>query len=196
MNWYEERWKWCSEHRIRVLQNPVEFKQALEVVKDKITINKALEVGSARGGSLYILAGICAPKARIVGVDEGLRKNSGGLNAVKDQLIKDGFDTSIIFGNSGDVETSTQVGSALPDGEQFDFLHIDASHVYKSVKIDFDTYKTFVRSGGWIMFHDIKFQGVPKLWDEIKLNAAETVIISTGLNVRTCATGIGLWQKP
>lgn len=40
-----------------------------------------------------------------------------------------------------------------------DLLFIDNSHLYTDIKEDYDKYEPFVKSGGYIVFHDYHFQG-------------------------------------
>ena len=62
------------------------------------------------------------------------------------------------------------------NGEKIDFLFIDGDHRYDGVKSDFEMYKSLVKSGGLIGFHDIVDTEyhhkldcyVDKLWNEIK----------------------------
>ena len=48
----------------------------------------------------------------------------------------------------------TRIGAALA-GRKLDVLFIDGDHSYAGVRIDFLSYKQFVREGGTIAFHDI-----------------------------------------
>jgi predicted O-methyltransferase YrrM len=64
----------------------------------------------------------------------------------------------------------------LLNGRMIDALFIDGDHRYDGVKNDFLCYRSFVRDGGLIMFHDIAADkgfsrawagGVPTLWKEL-----------------------------
>jgi len=62
----------------------------------------------------------------------------------------------------------------LLEGEQLDYLFIDADHTYEGVWRDFQMYAPLVRSGGMIAFHDIVTHRketrseVERFWNEIK----------------------------
>ena len=60
--------------------------------------------------------------------------------------------------------------SQFPDGS-VDLLHIDGRHAYEDVVADFETWRSSVRDGGIILFHDIAERendfGVWRLWEEI-----------------------------
>ena len=62
------------------------------------------------------------------------------------------------------------------NGRSIDTLFIDGDHRYEGVKQDFLCYRSFVKEGGLILFHDIMRDsghggawagGVPKLWKEL-----------------------------
>ena len=56
-----------------------------------------------------------------------------------------------------------------------DMLHIDGDHTYEGVKADFENFKSLVKKGGMIVFHDIA--GIPdvaKFWNEVKAHYPET----------------------
>jgi cephalosporin hydroxylase len=62
------------------------------------------------------------------------------------------------------------------NGRMIDALFIDGDHRYQGVKQDFLCYRSFVKEGGLILFHDIVEEdgcgkawagGVPKLWREL-----------------------------
>ena len=77
-----------------------------------------------------------------------------------------------ITANSHDPITPSMVTQAL-EGNQIDLLFIDGGHTYESVKMDYEMYCPFVRSGGWIGFHDInscskEFMEVDRFWKERK----------------------------
>lgn len=52
-----------------------------------------------------------------------------------------------------------------------DLLHIDGRHAYEDVKADFDDWRSTVRNGGIVLFHDIAERengfGVWRLWEEL-----------------------------
>ena len=73
---------------------------------------------------------------------------------------------------------STLIRSTFDEASKYfengsiDILHIDGLHTYEAVKNDYTTWKSKVRRGGTILFHDWNVRergfGVYKLWDEIK----------------------------
>ena len=45
---------------------------------------------------------------------------------------------------------------------------MDANHNYECVKSDFEKYGEKLEEGGWVIFDDIEWPGVKKLWKEIE----------------------------
>ena len=80
--------------------------------------------------------------------------------------------------------------------KKIDFLFIDGDHSYEGVKADFQTYKTLVRAGGLIAFHDIVDNdydtsfGTQAFWKDIKNNYEHQEFIREQAENTGC--GIGL----
>lgn len=70
-----------------------------------------------------------------------------------------------------------------------DMIFIDADHSYEGVKLDLDSWYPFVKSGGYLYFHDADSGGVEKLMDEMekdprftdRVNYKETQQNNTGV---------------
>ena len=136
------------------------------------------EIGTASGGTLFLLAQVCAPAALLISVDLGLSFERCLVHARfatrKQRIIS-------IRGDSGAPATLKRVRSLL-HGHPMDLLFIDGDHSYDAVKADFTHYSPLVRPGGLIALHDIvpdfntrygtptgRYSGgVPAFWQEIK----------------------------
>ena len=145
---------------------------------------RLLEIGTAGGGTLFLLAFAADPDATIVSVDLHHGEFGGGYPAWKIPLYH-GFvrrtqRLHLIRGDSHAPETLARTHAALR-GEQLDFLLIDGDHTYDGVRADFFDYAPLVRPGGLIAFHDIAQPGelrpggatllggeVPRLWRELR----------------------------
>ena len=142
-----------------------------------------LEIGTANGGSLFALMRVCAPDAHVISVDLPHGKFGGGYPLWKLPIYK-AFAASdqrldLLRGDSHVPETLARVKSLLR-GEMLDFLFIDGDHSYEGVRQDFESYRSLVRPGGLIAFHDIApaHEGVssemydpgdvPEFWVELK----------------------------
>jgi predicted O-methyltransferase YrrM len=91
------------------------------------------------------------------------------------------------------VTTTQKFFDKYPDSV-YDYVYIDGDHSYQGVKYDFEQALASLRSGGFIVFHDISVKedkpegeyGVYKLWDQIKQkhsNKIEFVYKRSGLGV-------------
>ena len=169
---------------------------------------RLLEIGTAGGGTLFLLALAADRAATIVSVDLPRGEFGGGYPAWKIPLYR-GFvrrtqRLQLIRGDSHAPETLARTRAALR-GEPLDFLLIDGDHTYDGVRRDFDDYGPLVRPGGLIAFHDIAQPGelrpggarllggdVPRLWQELRgrYETRELVASPDGF------FGIGLLRVP
>lgn len=101
-----------------------------------------------------------------------------------------------IQGDTTKAKTIQSVKNTLKNGEQFDFLLIDAGHDYESVKADWDNYIPLVRKQGVIFLHDTVNQnaGVSKLFKEI--DYPEKFNCNWGLARSNFIVGMGIVKKP
>jgi predicted O-methyltransferase YrrM len=136
---------------------------------------RALEIGTARGGTLFVLCRLAAPDATVISVDLPHGAFGGGYSPLRIPLYKrfasPGQSLHLIRGNSHDMDTLQRVRTIL-GSEPLDYLFIDADHTYEGVKRDFQMYSPLVRKGGTVAFHDIAPGQpgceVPRFWGEIK----------------------------
>lgn len=164
-------------------QNKFELWQLLEALS-QLKIKNILEIGVHRGGMIDTLRGVY-PKATIVGVDNDF----SFLRAV--DFIK-------VEADSHHMETREIVAGHF--NGPVDFLFIDGDHSFDGAMIDFELYRTLVKPGGVIGFHDIMRdpENVPhhagvdcrKLFDVIKRNYPSIEIWDGTIGMD--APGIGL----
>jgi predicted O-methyltransferase YrrM len=143
-----------------------------------------LEIGTDKGGTLYLFTKVVHPAATLVSVDLRLtRANLLSSFARNQQTI------TLIEGDSTAPATLEKVRLIFPDG--LDFLFIDGDHSYTGVKQDFLNYSPLVRPGGLVAFHDIVEDnethygvvtggwsgGVPRFWQEIKKKYQHTEFV-------------------
>jgi cephalosporin hydroxylase len=131
----------------------------------------ALEIGTARGGTLLFLCRLASPQATNVSVD------LGGYGRTRARLYRRfARRRQRLQLLQGDSHTREMLGrvEAVLGGRTLDYLFIDGDHSYPGVKCDFEMYGPMVRKGGLIAFHDIVegrpelIGGVPRFWREIK----------------------------
>jgi predicted O-methyltransferase YrrM len=135
-----------------------------------------MEIGTANGGTLFLLTRMAAENASILSVDLPGGKFGGGYPEWKEptyrSFAKKGQTVNLIRANSHDKETFTRAASHL-NGKKVDFMFIDGDHTYEGVKQDFETYREFLADNALVMFHDIAphpnpIYGVDKFWKEVK----------------------------
>ena len=136
-----------------------------------------LEIGTAQGGTLFLLSRVAAADAELLTVDLpggpfGPGYQSDWLPLLKAMPLP-GQRFKAVRGDSHDAGTRDQVAEWFGDGP-VDFALIDGDHRYEGVRRDFEPYGGLVRPGGWIAFHDIvpgdeeMVGGVPRFWQELK----------------------------
>ena len=121
-----------------------------------------VEVGVWRGGNAAILKTFF-PKARYIGVDI-LDVNSPEVSdAPALRTAVERFGLELVQGDTGSPDTVERVRQMI--GEQrADYMFIDASHDYDSVKRDYQLWSPLaVRVG----FHDVHNPMVYRFWQEV-----------------------------
>ncbi|HEU03682.1 MAG TPA: hypothetical protein ENH95_00935, partial [Nitrosopumilus sp.] len=162
---------------IEPLQKKEEIKTLLKILK-KYPSKNFLEIGTASGGTFFLLTKIADPKANIISIDLPQGAFGGELYPNSNMSIYESFANAkqkihLIRSNSHEKSTLEKTKRIL-NSKKLDFLLIDGDHTYKGVKKDFEMYRGLVRKEGIIAFHDInkgpkKNVGeVIKFWKKIK----------------------------
>jgi predicted O-methyltransferase YrrM len=165
-----------------------------------------LELGTANGGTLFLLTRVAAPDALLVSVDLRRGQFGGGYPAWRAPLYRsfarEAQRVELVAGDSHKRSTREQVRRAF--GERaLDLLFIDGDHTFEGVKQDFADYSSLLRPGGLVAFHDIvpggpgkhgDPGGVPAFWS--KLKAAHPGAIELVEDWEWGSCGIGLLVLP
>jgi predicted O-methyltransferase YrrM len=164
-----------GEVRINPFQIREEILALLEFLGDE-TPRRIIEIGTAQGGTLFLLTRVAAIDAVLVSVDIPGGSFGGGYRRTNGRLYKSFARAAqtihLIRSDSHTEETKVAVAEAL--GGLADFLFIDGDHTYEGVRNDFTLYEPLVRDGGTIALHDIVegpphvVGGVPRFWKEIR----------------------------
>lgn len=138
---------------------------------------RALEIGTAHGGTLLFLTRLASPRATIVSVDLPDGKFGGGYSRERQKFYqrfaRRNQHLHLLRGDSHSAEMLSRVKTVFRD-HPLDYLFIDGDHRYEGVKSDFEMYGPMVRRGGVVVFHDIvegssdAVGGVPQFWRETK----------------------------
>ena len=138
---------------------------------------RILEIGTARGGTFFLLSCAASEDAQLITLDLpnglfGADSYPWRANLVR-SLGQARQKIHALRADSQRAETLARVRKLLC-GEALDLLFIDGDHRYEGVKTDFATYTALVRKGGFVALHDIvpgeeKYVGgVPDFWREVK----------------------------
>ena len=159
----------------RPFQNKFELQRFIERAAS-IKPKTIVEIGTARGGTLFLLSCVADPGARIVSIDLPAGPYGGGYPSWKGLLYRwvsgERQSLHLIRGNSHSEATFNNAVKVLA-GDKVDLLFIDGDHAYAGAKQDFLRYRKLVRPGGLIVFHDILESMVDKditvapLWQEV-----------------------------
>lgn len=143
----------------------------------KRRLRTIVEIGTAKGGTLYVWCKIAEPDALLVSIDMPGGPFGGGytFNDVKKfRTYKRKKQNLHFLRKNSHKPTTKKALMKILNGRKIDFLLIDGDHSYRGVKKDFQLYSSLVKRNGLIVFHDILFHPkvpkckVDKFWSEIK----------------------------
>lgn len=165
-----------NNYFIRAAQVPAEF-AALGDALAELRPTCALEIGTAKGGTLFMLTRLASADALILSVDLPHGKYGGGYGSLR-KLVYQRFARRwqrlhLLQGDSHSERMFERVKQVL-GRRTLDYLFIDGDHTYQGVRQDFEMYSPLVRRGGLIAFHDIAEHPpeaecqVRQFWQEVK----------------------------
>lgn len=147
---FDELWKFVIK---RSIEFPVVQERAeLEHVFNKIQgYESYLEVGTAEGNSLYVLAHAFKKGSKITCVDLGEAHTKPKQEEIR-RLLTD-YEIGMFHGDSTNPDT-------LPIKNKYDVVLIDGGHDYHTVMSDALMYGPLAKK--YILFHDIKLPDVAR----------------------------------
>lgn len=161
---------------IGLQQKRSEISALVRFLLTKRRIN-VLEIGSSLGGSFYLWCKLFSGKK--ISLDDP-SKNFGGIGIDRARKRNREFqqwsqNVYAILADSHSMSAYYRVARILGN-EKLDFLFIDGDHSFSGVQLDYFMYRDFVRSGGYIAFHDVTDASWPitvgclvsRFWSELK----------------------------
>lgn len=117
-----------------------------------------LEIGTSNGGSLFLFARVATANALLISIDLPHGEFGGGYPPWRSVLYRAFASRKqrirLLRADSHEARTLEAARAAL-ERRPVDVLFIDGDHTYEGVRRDFEMYKSLVRDGGVIAFHDI-----------------------------------------
>ena len=160
---------------ITPLQIRSEIQRLVEIV-EALNPEGIVEIGTAKGGTLFMFTRVSSPSACIISVDLPEWTGAGGypdwVSPLYSSFGRKGQALHLVRGDSHDARTFVKVMDLL-EGRAVDLLLIDGDHSYEGVKKDFEMYGSLVKQGGMIAFHDVcpgperSVGGAPVFWNEL-----------------------------
>jgi predicted O-methyltransferase YrrM len=150
---FDSLWEFIVKRRPFVVQTYNELGHVFDLIKG---CESYLEVGSAEGDSLYVLAHALKPGARITSVDLGENHCKPFIDEVF-QLLSPKYSVALYTGDSRD-------GSTYPNRKRHDVVFIDGGHDYETVWSDIRMYGALATK--YLIFHDVKMPPVKQAVDE------------------------------
>jgi len=180
-----------GNYLFRAVQQKDELRSLGEILARR-SPDRALEIGTFLGGTLFFLTRLASPRATIISIDLPGGEFGGGYSArramVYRRFARAHQRLHLLRGNSHSEETLARVKATL-EGQPLDYLYIDGDHTYAGAKRDFELYSPLVRKGGIIAMHDIaehapvpggnpsRFCDVSRFWNEIKSHYRHTEFV-------------------
>lgn len=165
--------KYCGAF-FHAFQVPEELVQLLDDVK-KLSPQAVVEIGTHRGGTLYLWARLARPDAALISIDLPGGKFGGGYSPFRVPIYRRFAQPAqklhLVRANSHSASTLEETKRLL-SGRPIDLLFIDGDHTFEGVKKDWEMYSPLVRAGGLVAFHDVagnyEDTQVKAFWDTIK----------------------------
>lgn len=152
---------------LTAFQHPEEILRLYRRVID-MRPRRVVEIGTARGGTLYLWAQAAAADARIVSVDLPGGPFGGGYRPCREPFyhafVAAGQALTLIRDDAHNPPVRDRVAGLLGGGA--DFLFIDADHSLPGIRRNLALYGPLVRPGGLIALHDVLRN--PR-WPEIEI---------------------------
>jgi predicted O-methyltransferase YrrM len=168
-----------AEISIRPMQIRSEIRSFLELVASNPP-RTVLEIGTGRGGTLFLIAQVARQDALLVSIDllDGVPRFGGQPEyRRRERLYRSlgrGSQRVVLLDRDSHLSETRSHLEQILAGAPLDVLFIDGDHTAAGVEADFHMYSPLVRSGGLVAFHDIvpgpaeAVGGVPSFWQTVR----------------------------
>lgn len=159
---------------VPIFQFENEFLELLALYRDRKP-RRVLEVGTYHGGTFYHWLANAEPGAFLVSVDRYHLVDNSWMYG---EWCPPGVEYAVVRGDSGSRETAEATGAFGP----FDWIFIDAGHLDREVRRDWELYGPMCSPSGVVVLHDIRRDDeyphiqVWRLWDELAEKLPHRVI--------------------
>lgn len=160
---FDGLWKFCCQRSAAfpVVQQYDELKHIFELMQG---CQSYLEVGTAEGNSLYVLAHALAPGAHITYVDFDEEHTRIYREQVTRLLRDQGYSVEAIHGDTRNPDVIQRASQRV-----YDCVLIDAGHTYEEVASDFRNYAHLANK--YVFAHDVMIPDVDRALNEFAPNA-------------------------
>lgn len=160
--------KRCDELSFPLVQDKQELDFIFNLIQGCETY---LEVGTAEGNSMFVLAHALKQNAHISYVDWDEERIRPKREMIEDTLTKQGYHITGIHGNSHDPETIMKANG------RYEVVLIDAGHAYDDAIQDARNYGKMATK--YLIFHDVNLPEVKSAFQEYQLETGyKSYIIS------------------
>ncbi len=142
-----QAWEWVFNTPGRVQQHEWEYRMFVTRVMDELKPERTVELGTWKGGNAILLSLVTSGPTISLDIHDYDRNES--INIIRGY----GLNISLPLADCRSSETIANTKMCL-DGP-IDLLFIDDGHCIEEVTEDHRLWAPLVRSGGWIVFHDI-----------------------------------------
>lgn len=152
---FNELWDFVvkrTHHGVITVQEHNELEHVFNLMRG---CESYLEIGTAEGNSLYVLAHALKPGAKITCIDLGEAHTKPHQEEIRKLLSQ--YPIGMFHGDSTDPRT-------YPNKERHEVVLIDGGHDYMTVKSDISMYAPLATK--YLLFHDVKMPSVKQAVDE------------------------------
>lgn len=128
---------------VNIQQHEWEMRTFLGMVLDELKPERTVELGSYKGFTGALLSLVTSEQTISVDIQDYGTEEARPF----------GHHLHFTHQDATKPESAAWVVAML--GGPIDLLFIDDGHYFEQIKVEMDVWRHFVRSGGWIVFHDI-----------------------------------------